>query len=79
MRKLGFKVLLFHSRKCYVEMFYNLCCLMIIYFIALFLILHDTFQNSIAQLPVEELDRIQEYLQTSGLAPRYYSCVLQPF
>lgn len=30
----------------------------------------STLQNSIAQLPVEELDRIQEYLQTSGLAQR---------
>lgn len=29
-----------------------------------------TLQNSIAQLPVEELDRIQEYLQNSGLAQR---------
>ena len=29
-----------------------------------------TLQNSTAQLPVEELDRIQEYLQTSGLAQR---------
>lgn len=27
-------------------------------------------QNSVAQLPLEELDRIQEYLQTSGLAQR---------
>lgn len=30
----------------------------------------STLQNSVAQLPVEELDRIQEYLQTSGLAQR---------
>lgn len=30
----------------------------------------STLQNSIAQLPVEELDRIQEYLQNSGLAQR---------
>lgn len=29
-----------------------------------------TFQNSVAQLPLEELDRIQEYLQSSGLAQR---------
>lgn len=27
-------------------------------------------QNSVAQLPLEELDRIQKYLQTSGLAQR---------
>uniref|UniRef100_A0A8D3BJV3 Huntingtin n=1 Tax=Scophthalmus maximus TaxID=52904 RepID=A0A8D3BJV3_SCOMX len=35
------------------------------------MLLAETLQNSIAQLPVEELDRIQEYLQTSGLAPRH--------
>lgn len=29
-----------------------------------------SFQNSVAQLPLEELDRIQEYLQSSGLAQR---------
>lgn len=29
-----------------------------------------SLQNSVAQLPLEELDRIQEYLQTSGLAQR---------
>lgn len=32
-----------------------------------------TLQNSVAQLPLEELDRIQDYLQTSGLAQRYNS------
>ncbi|XP_054459695.1 huntingtin [Anoplopoma fimbria] len=35
------------------------------------MLLAETLQNSIAQLPVEELDRIQEYLQTSGLAQRH--------
>ncbi|EMP35554.1 Huntingtin, partial [Chelonia mydas] len=35
------------------------------------MLLAATFQNSISQLPVEELDRIQEYLQNSGLAPRH--------
>ncbi|XP_038255130.1 huntingtin isoform X2 [Dermochelys coriacea] len=35
------------------------------------MLLAATFQNSVSQLPVEELDRIQEYLQTSGLAPRH--------
>lgn len=30
----------------------------------------STLQNSKAQVPVEELNRIQEYLQTSGLAQR---------
>uniref|UniRef100_A0A7N8YPK4 Huntingtin n=1 Tax=Mastacembelus armatus TaxID=205130 RepID=A0A7N8YPK4_9TELE len=35
------------------------------------MLLAETLQNSIAQLPVEELDRIQEYLQTSGLALRH--------
>ncbi|XP_034043507.1 huntingtin isoform X2 [Thalassophryne amazonica] len=35
------------------------------------MLLAETRQNSIAQLPVEELDRIQEYLQTSGLAQRH--------
>ncbi|TRY87598.1 hypothetical protein DNTS_005987 [Danionella cerebrum] len=31
----------------------------------------DMNTNSIAQLPLEELDRIQQYLQTSGLAQRH--------
>ncbi|XP_067414992.1 huntingtin isoform X3 [Emydura macquarii macquarii] len=35
------------------------------------MLLAATLQNSISQLPVEELDRIQEYLQNSGLAPRH--------
>ncbi|XP_029308435.1 huntingtin isoform X1 [Cottoperca gobio] len=35
------------------------------------MLLAETLQNSIAQLPVEELHRIQEYLQTSGLAQRH--------
>uniref|UniRef100_A0A4W6F4R4 Huntingtin n=1 Tax=Lates calcarifer TaxID=8187 RepID=A0A4W6F4R4_LATCA len=35
------------------------------------MLLAETLQNSVAQLPVEELDRIQEYLQTSGLAQRH--------
>uniref|UniRef100_A0A8C3I361 Huntingtin n=1 Tax=Chrysemys picta bellii TaxID=8478 RepID=A0A8C3I361_CHRPI len=35
------------------------------------MLLAATFQNSVSQLPVEELDRIQEYLQNSGLAPRH--------
>ncbi|XP_070782771.1 huntingtin [Enoplosus armatus] len=35
------------------------------------MLLAETLQNSIAQLPLEELDRIQEYLQTSGLAQRH--------
>ncbi|XP_026856221.2 huntingtin isoform X2 [Electrophorus electricus] len=35
------------------------------------MLLAETLQNSIAQLPVEELDRIQQYLQSSGLAPRH--------
>uniref|UniRef100_A0A8C3ACA3 Huntingtin n=1 Tax=Cyclopterus lumpus TaxID=8103 RepID=A0A8C3ACA3_CYCLU len=35
------------------------------------MLLAETLQNSIAQVPVEELDRIQEYLQTSGLAQRH--------
>ncbi|XP_053477902.1 huntingtin isoform X2 [Ictalurus furcatus] len=35
------------------------------------MLLAETLQNSIAQLPVEELDRIQQYLQTSGLAQRH--------
>ncbi|XP_054855013.1 huntingtin isoform X2 [Eublepharis macularius] len=35
------------------------------------MLLAPTLQNSIAQLPVEELDRIQEYLQNSGLAQRH--------
>ncbi|XP_064509431.1 huntingtin isoform X2 [Pseudopipra pipra] len=35
------------------------------------MLLAATLQNSIAQLPVEELDRIQEYLQNSGLATRH--------
>ncbi|TMS23970.1 Huntingtin [Larimichthys crocea] len=35
------------------------------------MLLAETLQNSVAQLPVEELDRIQEYLQISGLAQRH--------
>ncbi|XP_046900324.1 huntingtin isoform X3 [Hypomesus transpacificus] len=35
------------------------------------MLLAETLQNSVAQLPVEELDRLQEYLQTSGLAQRH--------
>ncbi|XP_069488154.1 huntingtin isoform X2 [Ambystoma mexicanum] len=35
------------------------------------MLLAATLQNSIAQLPVEELDRLQEYLQNSGLAQRH--------
>ncbi|KAM6972635.1 huntingtin [Aplochiton taeniatus] len=35
------------------------------------MLLAETLQNSIAQLPLEELDRVQEYLQTSGLAQRH--------
>ncbi|XP_037546596.1 huntingtin, partial [Nematolebias whitei] len=35
------------------------------------MLLAETLQNSKAQLPVEELERIQEYLQTSGLAQRH--------
>ncbi|XP_042325579.1 huntingtin [Sceloporus undulatus] len=35
------------------------------------MLLAATVQNSTAQLPVEELDRIQEYLQNSGLAHRH--------
>ncbi|XP_060634006.2 huntingtin isoform X2 [Anolis sagrei] len=35
------------------------------------MLLAETMQNSTAQLPVEELDRIQEYLQNSGLAHRH--------
>ncbi|XP_076831790.1 huntingtin isoform X3 [Brachyhypopomus gauderio] len=35
------------------------------------MLLAETLQNSIAQLPVEELERIQQYLQTSGLAQRH--------
>ncbi|XP_029003090.1 huntingtin isoform X3 [Betta splendens] len=35
------------------------------------MLLAETLQNSIAQLPVEELNRIQEYLQSSGLAQRH--------
>ncbi|CAG03293.1 unnamed protein product, partial [Tetraodon nigroviridis] len=35
------------------------------------MLLAETLQNSVAQLPLEELDRIQEYLQTSGLAQRH--------
>lgn len=38
-----------------------------IYNLIMFYVLN---QNSVAQLPLEELDRIQEYLQTSGLAQR---------
>ncbi|XP_034058292.1 huntingtin isoform X3 [Gymnodraco acuticeps] len=35
------------------------------------MLLAETLQNSKAQVPVEELNRIQEYLQTSGLAQRH--------
>ncbi|XP_028832755.1 huntingtin isoform X3 [Denticeps clupeoides] len=35
------------------------------------MLLAETLQNSIAQLPLEELDRIQQYLQSSGLAQRH--------
>ncbi|TNM86000.1 hypothetical protein fugu_008271 [Takifugu bimaculatus] len=35
------------------------------------MLLAETLQNSVAQLPLEELHRIQEYLQTSGLAQRH--------
>ncbi|CAI5783568.1 huntingtin isoform X1 [Podarcis lilfordi] len=35
------------------------------------MLLAATVQNSTAQLPVEELDRIQEYLQNTGLALRH--------
>ncbi|XP_053357677.1 huntingtin isoform X2 [Clarias gariepinus] len=35
------------------------------------MLLAETLQNSVAQLPLEELDRIQQYLQTSGLAQRH--------
>ncbi|XP_064420262.1 huntingtin isoform X1 [Latimeria chalumnae] len=35
------------------------------------MLLAETFQNSIAQLPVEELDRIQQYLHSNGLAQRH--------
>ncbi|XP_075893458.1 huntingtin isoform X5 [Nelusetta ayraudi] len=35
------------------------------------MLLAETKQNSVAQLPLEELDRIQEYLQSSGLAQRH--------
>ncbi|KAG7461857.1 hypothetical protein MATL_G00195620 [Megalops atlanticus] len=35
------------------------------------MLLAETLQNSIAQLPLDELDRIQEYLQSSGLAQRH--------
>ncbi|XP_006128324.1 huntingtin isoform X5 [Pelodiscus sinensis] len=35
------------------------------------MLLAATLQNSVSQLPVEELDRIQEYLQNRGLAPRH--------
>ncbi|NWJ09418.1 HD protein, partial [Crypturellus undulatus] len=35
------------------------------------MLLAANLQNSITQLPVEELDRIQEYLQNSGLATRH--------
>ncbi|MBN3316754.1 HD protein, partial [Atractosteus spatula] len=35
------------------------------------MLLAETLQNSIAQLPLEELDRIQEYLQSSSLAQRH--------
>ncbi|CAN2388520.1 positive regulation of aggrephagy [Pristimantis euphronides] len=35
------------------------------------MLLAATPQNSICQLPVEELDRMQEYLQSSGLAQRH--------
>ncbi|KAJ8383153.1 hypothetical protein SKAU_G00039310 [Synaphobranchus kaupii] len=35
------------------------------------MLLAETLQNSVAQLPLDELDRIQEYLQSSGLAQRH--------
>ncbi|XP_041123293.1 huntingtin isoform X1 [Polyodon spathula] len=35
------------------------------------MLLAETLQNSIAQLPLEELDRIQQHLQSSGLAQRH--------
>ncbi|XP_064782852.1 huntingtin-like [Oncorhynchus masou masou] len=35
------------------------------------MLLAETLQNCLVQLPVEELDRIQEYLQISGLAQRH--------
>ncbi|XP_029462586.1 huntingtin [Rhinatrema bivittatum] len=35
------------------------------------MLLAATLQNSITQLPIEELDRIQEHLQSSGLAQRH--------
>ncbi|XP_064193966.1 huntingtin-like [Anguilla rostrata] len=35
------------------------------------MLLAETLQNSTAQLPVEELDRIQEHLQNTGLAQRH--------
>ncbi|XP_058860961.1 huntingtin-like isoform X1 [Acipenser ruthenus] len=35
------------------------------------MLLAETLQNSIAQLPLEELDRVQQYLQSSGLAQRH--------
>uniref|UniRef100_A0A8C5BH89 Huntingtin n=1 Tax=Gadus morhua TaxID=8049 RepID=A0A8C5BH89_GADMO len=35
------------------------------------MLLAETLQNSIAQLPTEELDRLQDYLQSSGLAQRH--------
>uniref|UniRef100_A0A6I8NFD9 Huntingtin n=1 Tax=Ornithorhynchus anatinus TaxID=9258 RepID=A0A6I8NFD9_ORNAN len=35
------------------------------------MLLAATLQSSVAQLPVEELDRIQEYLQSNGLAQRH--------
>uniref|UniRef100_A0AAV2LJ79 Huntingtin n=1 Tax=Knipowitschia caucasica TaxID=637954 RepID=A0AAV2LJ79_KNICA len=35
------------------------------------MLLAETLQNSVAQLPVEELNRIQVYLQSSGLAQRH--------
>ncbi|ETE61475.1 Huntingtin, partial [Ophiophagus hannah] len=38
------------------------------------MLLAASVQNSTAQLPVEELDRIQEYLQNAGLAHRSETC-----
>ncbi|KAG5845042.1 hypothetical protein ANANG_G00134640 [Anguilla anguilla] len=35
------------------------------------MLLAETLQNSTAQLPLDELDRIQEYLQSSSLAQRH--------
>ncbi|XP_058157313.1 huntingtin isoform X2 [Dasypus novemcinctus] len=35
------------------------------------MLLAANVQSSLSQLPVEELNRIQEYLQSSGLAPRH--------